>query len=275
MRYVDRTEADMLAAQNELNKTRKYNCAEVKKYLSKTYRGLCAYCETEVETSNYLEVEHLLPKKHYSSLEFDIHNLHLACKRCNNPKGAKTDSILSPNFYLDNPASDPPDWKKCSSEDLSQKIRYRGHLLYSPTNDSMALSTIKILRLNSEGSTDKRERLIESRLRVYTTALVYIKIIVGEIGILAELSNTIRQDLYKKVYNQVLTSSVKISTEALCSMMKHGSMYSQMVIDNFSEPLIQILTLIEALSPSNVALLSTLQIKDIIKKSEQIILYFD
>lgn len=46
---------------------------------------VCCYCYRDVqgEFSMVLDIEHILPKRHYKSLTFDIRNLSVACKRCN------------------------------------------------------------------------------------------------------------------------------------------------------------------------------------------------
>ncbi len=46
---------------------------------------MCCYCYRmfEGEFSMVIDIEHILPKRHYKSLTFDIRNLSVACKRCN------------------------------------------------------------------------------------------------------------------------------------------------------------------------------------------------
>ena len=46
---------------------------------------VCCYCYRDVqgEFSMVLDIEHILPKRHYKPLTFDIRNLSVACKRCN------------------------------------------------------------------------------------------------------------------------------------------------------------------------------------------------
>jgi len=46
---------------------------------------LCCYCYRDVkgEFSMVLDIEHILPKRFYKPLTFDIRNLSVACKRCN------------------------------------------------------------------------------------------------------------------------------------------------------------------------------------------------
>lgn len=257
MRFVDRLEEDMVDAQSALTRTQKYNCEEVKVYLSNTYRGICAYCECEVEVSNYLETEHFYPKSQYAGFETDIHNLHLSCKRCNNPKGSKTDEILSPNFYLEKPDAGNAKWKKTNAQELNGRIRYVGHMLRPQDGDIAAGNTISILRLNSDKSTDKREYLVESRLSVYNTAFSFLKSIISQIIQLSEnykkivdayLNCTFNnfsflENLYQDNYRNSI-ASIELSVDGIKRMMEHGHPYSQMVIDNFSIPLIQALNIL-------------------------------
>lgn len=285
MRFVDRLEEDMVDAQSALTRTQKYNCEEVKVYLSNTYRGICAYCECEVEVSNYFEVEHFYPKCQYEGLETDIHNLHLSCKRCNNPKGTKTDEILSPNFYLEAPNIGIANWKTTNKEALNKRIRYVGHMLISQEGDTVANNTISILRLNNDEPTDKREYLINSRLKVYNTAFSFLKSIIGQIIQLAENYKKIvvayqgynfyevccLESFYNGIYSGV-PALIKPSVDGLKEMMEHGHPYSQMVIDNFSIPLYQALSILSKFEWKGVdSLLDIQDIDAIILELKQII----
>lgn len=46
---------------------------------------MCCYCYRDLtgEFSLVIDIEHILPKRHFSPLTFDIRNLSVACKRCN------------------------------------------------------------------------------------------------------------------------------------------------------------------------------------------------
>jgi 5-methylcytosine-specific restriction endonuclease McrA len=61
-----------------------------KKLLSTVLRGFahgkCVYCESVLEVTGYLEVEHYVSKKHAPHLAFEWTNLLPACQRCNNAK---------------------------------------------------------------------------------------------------------------------------------------------------------------------------------------------
>jgi uncharacterized protein (TIGR02646 family) len=49
--------------------------------------GKCVYCESLLDVTSYLEVEHYHPKTVHQHLTFDWDNLLPACRRCNNAKG--------------------------------------------------------------------------------------------------------------------------------------------------------------------------------------------
>lgn len=46
---------------------------------------MCCYCYRDLqgEFSMVLDIEHILPKRHFKLFTFDIRNLSVACKRCN------------------------------------------------------------------------------------------------------------------------------------------------------------------------------------------------
>lgn len=246
MRYVDRPEDEMIDAQEELDRTQKYNCETVKSYLTRAYKGICAYCEAEVSVANYMEVEHFHPKSQYDTYKLHIKNLHLACKRCNNPKGSQTIKILSPNYYKDNPENEDSDWKLYTPEELKSKIQYCGHRLYSPTNDQCAIDTIDILRLNNDRKDDKREFLIESRLKIFYIAFNNI------IGITNSIRNMIkyRPDYSWEIeeFNKNHMEAIQPQVDNLREMMEHGAPYSQMIIDNFKKTLYELLKIVEYVS---------------------------
>lgn len=60
---------------------------------------LCCYCYRDLtgEFSLVIDIEHILPKRHFGPLTFDIRNLSVACKRCNmKMKRDKLDFLNSP-----------------------------------------------------------------------------------------------------------------------------------------------------------------------------------
>ena len=63
--------------------------SEVKKRIKAFHLGfgddLCCYCYRDLQGdfSMVIDIEHILPKRHYKALTFDMRNLSVACKRCN------------------------------------------------------------------------------------------------------------------------------------------------------------------------------------------------
>lgn len=63
--------------------------AEIKSRIKAFHLGfgndLCCYCYRDLqgEFSMVVDIEHILPKRHYKELTFDMRNLSVACKRCN------------------------------------------------------------------------------------------------------------------------------------------------------------------------------------------------
>lgn len=62
----------------------RYKIADVRKELTKIYKGKCAFCEQKVEQYH---IEHYRPKKIYYWLAFSWDNLMLSCATCNQNKG--------------------------------------------------------------------------------------------------------------------------------------------------------------------------------------------
>lgn len=246
MRYVKRDKKEMASVQTELTRTQKYNCTKAKQYLQETYCGICAYCESDVNPTGYFEVEHFYPKKKrndiLSSYALDIHNLHYSCKRCNNIKLAKEDSILSPNYYKKNPQSKSNRWiggDKNAAIRLQKKIRYVGHLLFS--EDEQGNNTIELFHLNNQY--EDRGSLVEARLRCYCQATFLLEIIYFKTKAFVDQKSNKAVDIEEP--KDFFLSDIKFHIQQLRSMMDHGAPYSQMIIDNFQIPLYQIMRIIE------------------------------
>lgn len=86
------SEAELDAIAVAMASPRPWDCEEVeeikkriKAFHLKFGEELCCYCYRDVqgEFSMVLDIEHILPKRHYKPLTFDIRNLSVACKRCN------------------------------------------------------------------------------------------------------------------------------------------------------------------------------------------------
>ena len=56
------------------------------------YNGLCCYCESAVGIVDHPNIEHRKPKRPFPNYTYRWNNLHLACQKCNTPKGIKFDT---------------------------------------------------------------------------------------------------------------------------------------------------------------------------------------
>ncbi len=89
---------------------KKYNCTEVKNALVSMFSGKCAYCESDVLSVSYGEIEHFRPKSKFPDSCFDWNNLLLSCSVCNN-KSHKGDLFPDSNDGgpFVNPAEENPE----------------------------------------------------------------------------------------------------------------------------------------------------------------------
>lgn len=68
---------------------------KAKPYLLDRIGHYCCYCEKPL--TQLIDVEHILPKTHYTRLETTWHNFLIACRVCNDIKGS--DRIKRKDFY--------------------------------------------------------------------------------------------------------------------------------------------------------------------------------
>jgi len=112
-----------------------WNRQSIKKPLLAYSYNKCAYCEENIlTTSNYMEVEHFLPKSPHPHLVVVWKNLLPACKRCNTSKG-KYDPVVE--GMIVNPADTYPQ-QHLYFNNLT--LRYR---------DDIGERTIRTCNLNS------------------------------------------------------------------------------------------------------------------------------
>lgn len=74
--------------------------------IAEMFYGKCYICERKGLEA--IEIEHLVPHKDDLDLKYDWNNLFLACRHCNNTKGAKYDPVLD-----------------CTRDDVDKKIAFR------------------------------------------------------------------------------------------------------------------------------------------------------
>ncbi len=113
--------------------------------------NLCAYCETNIGTASYPQIEHLKPKSKFPEQSFQWSNLHLVCQICNTIKSDKWDAenpIL--DIVLDNP---------------EEHLQYIFHKMKAKTDRGS--TTISHCQLN-------RSSLLDSRKKIATELMVVI-----------------------------------------------------------------------------------------------------
>lgn len=86
------------------NLTHHYKKQDIKNALSRSSHGKCAFCESKLDVSGNLEVEHFAPKSLYPEFTFDWDNLLPACRNCNQAK-SDHDTIEIP--IIDPSKNDP------------------------------------------------------------------------------------------------------------------------------------------------------------------------
>jgi uncharacterized protein (TIGR02646 family) len=125
----------------------------LKKFLiDDIFKGCCCYCEGDVTSVDYGDIDHRLPKSKYHNKTFEWENLFFACGKCNTPKGDQSDS--------DNPVIDI-----CKEDPNQHCFLLGGHFLKARTKRGE--NTIEFCDLN-------REPLHERRKEVYMDLLILI-----------------------------------------------------------------------------------------------------
>ncbi|MGO9262796.1 MAG: retron system putative HNH endonuclease [Bryobacteraceae bacterium] len=114
--------------------------------------GKCVFCESPLEVSGYLEVEHYHPKAVHQHLTFDWDNLLPSCRLCNNAKGEQDHGgvLLKPD------AEDPEPFFRIHPD--------TGHLEPHPNLDAAgkhrALETIRICDLQRPALCTRRAEML-------------------------------------------------------------------------------------------------------------------
>jgi hypothetical protein len=124
-----------------------YKYPENKDALKRSCNNKCMYCESEFDSTDYGDVEHIKPKIKFKDLKFDWENLGYSCVKCNrdNKKDEWDDNFINP-FQI-NPedhftALGPLIWPKSNS--------IRGQV----TKDILDLNRIQLV-------TNRSQRLID------------------------------------------------------------------------------------------------------------------
>ena len=91
---------DIARAEKNVEKARnKYRHKDIKDALERMFHGKCAYCESQVTTTGYGDIEHFCPKGNprCANLTFEWSNLLLSCQKCNDAGHKATQFPLDAN----------------------------------------------------------------------------------------------------------------------------------------------------------------------------------
>lgn len=125
---------------------RRYGHEEIKKALVEETFQKCAYCESKITHVDYGDIEHIKPKSKFEKKTFEWSNLTLACRKCNQNKGAyyeENASILNP--YID---------------DVEKEIVFLGTI--PSARSERASLTVKLLKLDRIELLERRKATIDN-----------------------------------------------------------------------------------------------------------------
>ncbi|WP_249094752.1 retron system putative HNH endonuclease [Argonema galeatum] len=101
------------AEKNVESAINKYRQKEIKDALERMFHGKCAYCESQVTTTGYGDIEHFCPKRNPRcvNLTFEWSNLLLSCEKCNDAghKGTQFPIDSNGNPLLIDPTDEETD----------------------------------------------------------------------------------------------------------------------------------------------------------------------
>ncbi|MEP0790009.1 MULTISPECIES: hypothetical protein [Cyanophyceae] len=155
------TKQEVAKAEKNVEKTTiKYRQKEIKDALERIFHGKCAYCESQVTTTGYGDIEHFCPKGNPRcvTLTFDWSNLLLSCEKCNDAghKGTQFPLDSNGNPLLIDPTDNATDINKHLhfSWDSVDGARVQGR-------DARGKEVERIFDLNSDRGS--RKELIKHR----------------------------------------------------------------------------------------------------------------
>lgn len=129
-----------------------YKHPENKAALIEASYGKCMYCESEVTSIYYGDIEHIKPKSKFPDLEFDWTNLGFVCAKCN---GAKSDKFSETLPYL-NPYGEDPE----------NHVVFGGAIAMQKRGSERGELTIIDIDLNRPGLIEQRNNRYESVKKV-------------------------------------------------------------------------------------------------------------
>ena len=117
---------------------------EIKSAIIQESCDKCIYCEEKITSSQFGDVEHILPKSIFPELYATWCNLALACVKCNNAKLDKTEVV---NPFVQNP---------------SDYIFFGGPMLLYDNASPLGFGTVRGLKLNRIELLSRRTSAIEA-----------------------------------------------------------------------------------------------------------------
>ncbi len=123
--------------------------AKIKGHYRTSMGELCCYCRKNFhgEFNMVIDIEHILPKKHFAEYEFSPFNLNIACKRCNmNIKGEDIAFLNNTQTGHDNP-----------SDNTNYKIIHPNFDVYEEHLDriEMARNAIRLIKYSVVNNSNK------------------------------------------------------------------------------------------------------------------------
>jgi len=235
MRYIhkDMTSDLVMEAQSLLDISEHYNEYDrLRDIVRILYSGCCAFCESTMEEASFFQIEHFYPQGdgRFADYVKRIENLHYCCQRCNMLKGRRLHTkIFSPNLYLDGGLV----WKQGNTRKIESEMYYVGHLLFSRnlTDESVnrGQETIRLFNLNNANTSGRNNRnyLVETRIRLN--------------HIMYNLLQAVFQLLVN--YQPVLNRAIEVLLFTAVQHMNGDRSYSTMVVHNFGDDLLKLLTI--------------------------------
>jgi uncharacterized protein (TIGR02646 family) len=176
---------------------------DIQNSLRNMYKGCCCYCESIIEHTSFMNIEHFKPKSKYKSLCYEYSNLHYCCTVCNNRKRSTFNELLI------SPTEDNPELY----------IKYIGGTAKSIDNNERGIETINVLDLNRNCLKDVRSKIIKE--------------IENEIKYIIKIIEFAKESNDKQTCIEIISIYVNKIRDDIKNKSSHGSNYCTMIKHNF------------------------------------------
>ena len=174
--------------------------------LEKMYAGKCAYCESDIKSNSFANIEHFRPKSKFPLLCYEYDNMHYVCSACNTYKRDKFDEKMI------DPSIDEPE----------KHIKYQGYTaIYFDGRGQIMIDTLKI---NDNERINVRAELFDILKNMLESAEGYFI-------------------LKDKLTGEDKENAIKLAKSQLETILKyceHGQIYCTMCKNNFKESAIKL-----------------------------------